>query len=81
MKEIKVFKPGEVEVEPFRPHSFNQNEEIFSKIDFLEAMRSKSSKQAIRKRAKEMGLSSDKEKIRFARKMIMMIADEIENGE
>ena len=81
MKEIELVKPEEGRVKPFIPHSFNQNEEIFSKIDFLETLQSKSSKQAIQKRAKKMGISYDKEKIRFARKILMTIADEIENGE
>jgi hypothetical protein len=80
VKEIRRFRADEVRVEPFVPHSFNQNEEFLSSMALPEILRSKSSKGVIRKMAKREGLSSDEEKIRFARKIINLIADEISNG-
>ena len=80
MKKIKMFRAGEVSVKPFVPHSFTQNEESLSTMGLPEILRTKSSKRTIRKMAKREGLPYDEEKIRFAKKIITMIADEISNG-
>ena len=80
MKEIQLFKANELEVKPFVPHRFTKNEEFLSTMGLTEILRAKSSKRMIRKMAKREKLSCDDEKIRFARKIINMIADEISNG-
>ena len=80
MKEAKVFKSKKVELRPFVPHSFTGNEDYSSSIELLEALRAKSSKRMISKMAEERGVSFDKEKIRFAKKVINMILDDISNG-
>ncbi len=80
MRRIKIIKAGEVAVSPFVPHDFTKNEGFLSSMELLETLRAKSSKRAIRKLAKEKGLSQDAEKIRFARKIINMMLDESCNG-
>jgi len=80
LKEIRRFRAGELEVTPFVPHRFTQNEEFLSTMGLIEILRAKSSKRMIRKMAKRENLSCDEEKIRFAKKIIKMIADEISNG-
>ena len=80
MRRIKIVKAGEVVVSPFIPHSFTQNEEFLSTIGLIEVLRAKSSKKAIRDLAKEKGFSQDAEKIRFARKIINTMLDEMSNG-
>ena len=80
MRRIRIVKAGEVAVSPFVPHSFTQNEEFLSTMELIKALREKSSKKAIRNLAKEKGFSQDIEKIRFARKIINTILDEINNG-
>ena len=80
MRRIRIVKAGEVAVSPFVPHSFTKNEEFLSTIGLIEILRAKSSKKAIRKLVKEKGFSHDAEKIRFARKIINTMLDEINNG-
>ena len=80
MRHIKIVKADEVTVSPFIPRSFNQNEEFLSSIGLLKILRDKSSKKAIRKMAKEMGISQNTEKIHFARRIINTILDETSNG-
>ena len=80
MKKIKVFKADEVEVKPFVPHIFNQNEVIFSTIEPLKVPLAHSSRRNIRKLAEREGLPFDKGKIDFAKKIIKMMVDEINNG-
>ena len=77
---MKIFKAGEVEVKPFVPFAFNQNEATLSKMEMFEILHSKNSKRKIRELAEREELSFDKEKVVFARKMIKMMMDEISNG-
>ncbi len=77
MKKIKVFKADEVSVKPFIPHSFTQNEEFLSTIEFIEVLRAKSSRREILKLAKMNKISYDDEKINFAGTIINMMLDEM----
>ena len=80
MKKITVYKAGEVKVETFVPHIFNQNEVIFSTIEPFKVLLARNNRRSIRKLAEREGLPFDKEKIDFAKKIIRMMVDEIKNG-
>jgi hypothetical protein len=79
LKKIRVFKEREVTVRPFVPRSFTQNEEFLSSIRQLEVLRSKNSKQMIRRMAEQNGLAYSEEHIRFAKKILHIIVNEISN--
>jgi hypothetical protein len=73
-------KRGKAEVHPFVPVSFNQNEEFLSSIEIIEILRTQNSKKAIRRLAEKEALSYDEEQIRFAKKIISKMLDEISDG-
>jgi hypothetical protein len=79
LKKVRLKRAGEIEVEPYVPTVFTQNEDYFSKIDFFEALRTRSSKRVIRRIAQERGLPWDDETIRFAQTIINSIVDEIKH--
>ena len=75
---MKIFKAGEVETRPFVPESFTKNEDNLSSMEIIASLRRGSSKKSIRNLAKKRGLDPSEKEIRFAKKMIKILLDEIE---
>ena len=80
MKKVKVYKKGELELRPYIAHSFNQNEDILSSMVSIDKLRDKCSKKEIRKTAEKIGIDYNAEMIKFAKKVMYSILDEVENG-
>jgi len=81
VKRIRRFRAGEVEVKPFAAQHFFERDEASEPMAALRKMlRSRSSRRAIRQMAERAGLEYDRERVDFARKLIRLIADEIDDG-
>ncbi len=80
MKQIKIFKAGTGEAEPYIPINFVQNGAFLQSSELLERLHAKSSKKSLRELAQRDGVEYDEEKIQFAKKIMRIALDEINNG-